>query len=96
MARIWIRVIKHHRIASQATFPCTWDSVEDEFNEAVRTMDIARPLWLTKHDNEMENFRRTAFTAEHFVEEIDFDRLEVEFLDDTDKKRKSNDPRNQF
>ena len=96
MPRIWIRIIKHHRIAQQTTVPCTWETAQQDFNEALHTLDIARPLWLNKHDNEFESFRRTAFLPEHFVEEINFDRLEIEFLDDTDKKRKSRDPRNQF
>ena len=46
--------------------------------------------------NEFEQFRHTAFTADHFVEDISFDRMEVEFLEDDGKKRKSDDPRNDF
>lgn len=36
----------------------------------------------------------TAFTADHFVEEIHFERMEIEFIDDV--RRKSGDPRNDF
>lgn len=96
MARIWIRVIKHHRIVQQTTVPCTWATAQSDFNDALHALDIARPLWLDKHERELENFRRTTFLPEHFVEDVHFDKLEMEFLDDTGKKRKSQDPRNQF
>lgn len=96
MARLWIRVIRHHRISQQLTVPCAWGDIHDALDEGLHELDIARPLWLNKHDNEMENFRRTAFLPEHFMEEIGFEKLEIEWLDDTDKKRKSRDPRNQF
>ena len=33
---------------------------------------------------------------EHFIEEVPFDKLEIEFLDDTGEKRRSKDPRNDF
>ena len=58
--------------------------------------DIPCPLWLRKHENEFEAFRHTAFLPEHFMEEVPFQKLEIEYLDDEGKKRKSNDPRNQF
>ena len=96
MARLWARIIVKHRIEQQATAPCTPDSVDEALTQLCHEFDIPCPLWLRKHENEFEAFRRTAFLPEHFVEEINFDRLEIEFLDDTDKKRKSSDPRNQF
>ena len=54
------------------------------------------PMWLPKHGREWEDFRRTAFTQDHFVEEIRFDRMEIEFLEEGDTRRRSRDPRNDF
>ena len=96
MARIWIRVIKHHRIDKQTTVPCTWNTAQDDFNEALHALDIARPLWLNKHEGEFSEFRRTQFLPEHFMEDVPFERLEIEFLEDDAKSRRSRDPRNQF
>ena len=96
MPRIWIRVIRNHRTVQQTTVPTTWATAQEDFNEALHDLDIARPLWLSKHDREFEDFRRTAFLPEHFVEDVRIDRLEMEFIDDTDRKRQSRDPRNQF
>jgi len=36
----------------------------------------------------------TAFTRDHFLEDVPFDRLEIEFIDDA--RRKNKDPRNDF
>ena len=96
MARLWARIIVRHRIAQQSTAPCTPESVQDALVELCREFDIPCPLWLNKHENEFEAFRHTSFLPEHFMEDVPFQRLEIEYLDDTGKKRKSDDPRNQF
>ena len=96
MARLWARIIIKHRIAQQATVPCTPDGVGDALTELCHEFDIPCPLWLRKHENEFEAFRHTAFLPEHFMEEVPFQKLEIEYLDDENKKRRSSDPRNQF
>ena len=96
MARLWARIIVKHRIAQQATAPCTFDDVEEVLTQLCRDFDIPCPMWLNKHENEFSSFRHTAFLPEHFVEEVPFQKLEIEYLDDEGTKRRSNDPRNQF
>lgn len=96
MARLWMRIIKNHRIEAQSTAPCAWGDEKDVLNDMCKQLDLPCPMWLNKHMNEYSTFRRTAFTGDHFVEEIRFDRMEIEYLDDTGEKRKSSDPRNQF
>ena len=96
MSRLWIRLIRHHRIMRQETVDCPWGGQNDALREACHAMDVPAPIWLSKNENEFEQFRRTAFIADNFVETVSFDRMEIEFLDDTDRKRKSMDPRNAF
>ena len=96
MARLWVRIIEKHRIARQATAPCTPSDAAEALAEVCHDFDIPCPLWLHKQEHEFEAFRHTAFLPEHFMEDVPFDRLEIEYLDDTGKKRRSNDPRNQF
>ncbi|MBR3504382.1 MAG: hypothetical protein IKO07_09085 [Clostridia bacterium] len=96
MTRLWIRLIRHHRIARQLTVDCAWGSQDEALREACRALDAPAPIWLGKNENEFDRFRRTAFTADNFVESVAFDRMEVEFLDDEDKKRARPDPRNVF
>lgn len=96
MSRLWVRLMRSHRIAKQEAVPCAWGEEKDALVELCREFDVPAPMWLNKHENEFEQFRHTAFTKDHFVEEISFDRMEIEFLEDDGKKRRSNDPRNQF
>ncbi len=96
MARLWARVIVKHRIAQQVTLPCEPDGVDEVLTQICHEFDIPCPLWLHKHENEFEAFRHTAFLPEHFMEDVSFDKLEIEYLDDDAQKRKSRDPRNQF
>jgi len=96
MSRLWVRLVKNHRTVKQQTAPCSWGDEQDVLVEVCREFDAPAPMWLNKHIFEFEQFRHTAFTKDHFVEDISFDRMEIEFLDDTDKKRKSSDIRNQF
>ena len=81
-------------------YPCAV-SLTDEIDvtalrEACREMDVATPMWLSKNLSEFERFGLTAFVADNFVEHIAFDRMEIEFIDDDDKKKRSADPRNVF
>ena len=96
MSRLWARIIRHHRIIRQTTIDCAWSNEECSLVEICRDFDIPCPMWLEKHRREYADFRRTAFLPEHFIEEVPFDKLEIEFLDDTGEKRRSKDPRNQF
>ena len=84
MPRLWARIIKKHRIEKQATEECAWGEVEEALTELCREFDIPRPLWLNKHYR-VEDFRRTQFLPEHFTEEVPFQRLEIEFLEDDEK-----------
>ena len=94
MPRLWARIIRKHRIERQATQECRYDEVEDALTELCREFDIPRPIWLDKHYREYGEFRRTQFLPEHFVEDVHFQKLEIEFIDPDAKKRRSPDPRN--
>ena len=96
MPRLWARIINKHRIERQGTYDCRYEDVQEALTELCREFDIPRPIWLPKHDREYEEFRRTRFLPEHFMEEVPFQRLEIEYLDDDDRSRRSRDPRNQF
>ena len=96
MSRLWIRLVKHHRIHRQLTVDCAWGDENEALREACHALDVPAPIWLNKNETEFERFRRTAFTPDNFVEGIAFDRLEIEFLDDEDRKKRQPDPRNVF
>ncbi len=91
---LWVRVIRHHRTARQATVPCGRWEPEEALAEACRELDLSRPLWLEKNSREWQEFAQTRFLPDAFVEAVDFERLEIEFIDPDAPKRTSRDPRN--
>ena len=96
MSRLWVKVIRKNRIDTDLAVPCQWGDQHEVLREALQEMDLPVPMWLGKHEVEFEQYRKTSFLPDHFVEDVDFQRLEADFLEDTDVKRKSRDPRNDF
>lgn len=93
---LWVRTIRHHRMDQQTVEPCLRDSPYQALNEACYKLDIARPIWLDKHQREWDEFGQTRFLPDCFMESVSFERLEIEFIDPDAKKKKSTDPRNAF
>ena len=96
MTRLWMRIIKKHRIDKQFIAPCAPGEEREALIALCREVDLPVPMWLEKHEREFERFRRTAFLPDHFIEEVRFERLEIEFLEEETKTRVSRDPRNEF
>lgn len=97
MSRLWGRVIKNHRKVADRTVACQPGEEQQALVELCRQFDIPNPMWLPKHAREFEEFRHAVFLRDHFVEEVNFDRLEVEYLEDEEgRARQSRDPRNAF
>ncbi|MBQ3864818.1 MAG: hypothetical protein II781_03160 [Clostridia bacterium] len=96
MAKIWGILRKNHKIYKDLVFETEGTDLEDT-KEAVgdicKSMDIPQPIWLHKQEEELELFGRTRFNQDNFIESIDFDHFEIEYLKE---KRKSSDPRNDF
>lgn len=84
--RLWVRVVRRHKIVRQETQPCLPGEEREALTEICRRLDIPAPMWLEKNEREYESFRLTSFAADHFVESIAFDRLEIEFIDDAEKR----------
>ena len=65
-------------------------SPEEQLNACMEEIcyqfDIPKPIWLSKHQNEFEQFHRTVFKADHFIEKIDFDAFEIEAIIDKEKE----------
>lgn len=42
--------------------------------------DIANPMWLMDNTIDMNQIKKIRFKAQHFIEEIDFDYFEIEYI----------------
>ena len=59
------------------------DEIEDHaalVSELCRALDLSRPVLLKKHISDLERFSRAVFKPEDFMENVDFDRFEVELM----------------
>ena len=63
----------------------------EALEKACHQLDVSRPMVLARHERDWEQFSQARFLKEHFVEDVPFDRMEVEFID-PDKKRKKQNP----
>ena len=57
-----------------------------------RRFDVPRPLWLRKNENEFQEFGRTHFTQDHFLESIPFTRMEIELIAPDAPRRHARNP----
>jgi len=77
------KLIKETKIVKEAVIEDNREGIafRDILEQAMigicKEMDISVPLWLKKNSTELGSFRKTFFTAEQFVEDIKFDRFEI-------------------
>ena len=50
--------------------------------ELCHGFDFAVPIWLDTNINEFRHIAKTRFRADSFIEEIDFDYLEIEVIEE--------------
>ncbi len=90
--KIWAKVLKHHKIMQEAVreFPARpldaqeWGQL---IAQIVKPLDLASPVLLSKHVQELHRFNRTWFTQADFIESISFDRFELEIFPEKKKDR---------
>ena len=94
--QLWLQLYKNHKLSKHETREC--DSAADAREVMVdmcRALDIPNPMWLESHVREFDAFSRTTFLPAHFVEEVPFERMVIEWIAQG-RKGKSDDPRNAF
>lgn len=91
---LWVRTIRRQRMDKQLVIPCDRIDPLDALSEACHQLDISVPLWLDKNSRDWDEFGQTRFLPDAFMDAVDFDRLEIEFIDPDAKKKRSQDPRN--
>ena len=89
--RIWATVRIDHQIADETImeFPQSAQSVKDwgEIISALcEPLDLARPVILRKHENDLKRFSRVVFKPDDFMEAVNFDKFEIEIFPEEKKK----------
>lgn len=85
--RLWVRLMKRHRVERDALIECEHENAEDALRELLPSLDLSQPMWLPRHRQDWEEYSLTRFRPEHFVESVDFDYMEVSFIFPEDEKK---------
>lgn len=94
--RVWGKVLINHKIRQDVIgeYPSSWTADADKWEEIVhdlcQQLDLSRPVLLEKHYRDLQQFSRVVFKPDDFMESVEFDRFEVEMIQD--KKKRSKDP----
>ena len=89
--RIWAKTTIEHKIQTEVVQEFAlarpsdllgWTPIIDAL---CRALDVARPVILNKHVHELNTFSHTFFKVSDFMDDIAFDRFEIEIF--PEKKR---------
>uniref|UniRef100_UPI004055FB8A hypothetical protein n=1 Tax=Agathobacter sp. TaxID=2021311 RepID=UPI004055FB8A len=85
--RIWIKIFADTRMLASETIED--NSIETRthkifkaLEEACSRLDLGKPIWLDSNIEEFKRMAKTRFYKDNFVEEIEFDFLEIHVLEE--------------
>lgn len=85
--RIWGKIWKENRLLRDSVYETGNNDTRTHLifkglEEFCREFNLAKPIWLNKNIDEFKKHKRTRFMQDNFMEEIDFDYLEFEILEE--------------
>ena len=85
--KIWFKLWKDTRLTASET-----EEIDDHdtrthkifraLEEACVRFDLGKPIWLDSNVAEFKRHSKTRFTKDNFVEEIEFDYMEIQILEE--------------
>lgn len=82
--RIWVTLHKGHKIVARANASSRKAdpalALMDCLEQVYKYLDLAEPVWVSKHARELSQFGRTKFLPSDFLEPVKFDWMEVEYI----------------
>ncbi len=92
--KLWAKVHKQHKIIQEAVreFSLARPLDAEGWNRILvdlcKPLDLACPVLLNKHVQELASFNRTVFSPGDFMESVSFDRFEIEIIPEKKKNAK--------
>ena len=85
--RIWFKIWEDSRLIKTETIEdCSEDTrtykIFGALDKACHMFDLSVPIWLDKNVSEFQRRGKTRFGKDNFIEEIDFDYLEMQILEE--------------
>ncbi|MGP1612439.1 MAG: hypothetical protein ACTTG8_05060 [Catonella sp.] len=88
MFRLWGKIIISGKMVKNITIENNDSSLNRTkkifaaLDEICYTYDLSRPIWLNKNINDFKKHSKTRFTKDNFIDEIDFDSLDIEVIEE--------------
>ena len=90
MFRLWGKIWKNNHLLKD-TVVCD-DSQDTRTHKVFRGLesicyerDLEDPVWLDSNVKNFRNHKRTRFSQDNFIEQIDFDYLEIQIIEEDDE-----------
>jgi hypothetical protein len=89
--KIWAATRDENKILTETVmeFPNAHPRAIEEWSaligELCGALDLARPVLLNKHRNDLNSFRRTSFSQEDFMEPVSFHKFTIELFPEKKK-----------
>ncbi|MGI6010167.1 MAG: hypothetical protein ACOX8H_01540 [Ruminococcus sp.] len=87
MFRMWCKQLKNNQMLKDTVIEN--DSSDTRTHkilngvvEACDQWDLSKPIWLDANIQEFQRLRKTRFSQDNFIEEIPFDYLEIQIIDE--------------
>ena len=89
MFQMWVKLNRKGHAVRQMTIEDDREvnrtkKVFDALAKACKEMDLSQPIWLEKNVKEFQQRHKTRFTADNFVEALEYDNLEIQILEEDD------------
>ena len=90
MVKIWGNIINRNKIIKSASISFDDEATMDLYLNAIQSLcnelDLEMPVILSKHKNDIEVFSLVSFFPSDFIDNVDFQRFDIEIFIDKDKK----------
>lgn len=88
MFRMWGKIMKENHLLHDMVYENDDRNINRTkkvfagLHEICIAFDLQEPIWLDKNINEFKRIDKTRFEADNFIEQIDFDYLEVHVIEE--------------
>jgi hypothetical protein len=87
MFRLWGRIFKdNHMLKDYVVYDDSKETRTHKVFNAIEQLcyefDLGKPIWLDSNIRDFKRHNKTRFTKDSFIEDIDFDFLEIQIIED--------------
>ncbi len=90
--RVWAKTTIEHKIVTEVVQefalarPSAMDGWTPVIDALCKALDLARPVVMQKHINDLDKFSHTVFRPSDFMEPVSFQRFEIEIFPEKKKE----------